>query len=285
MSDALIVGLISLSGSLIVALISLAGVLFTLSRNQRQHDNSIAAERQKSREEKEFAAKQKSLMRATECTVKFLHYLVSLPVRELPANGETDPALQEIGAAFFELHFYCSVETIKEVNKLNVILTKAALDVSTIKTDSVLLISFIKAIESRIDSVEKRYDIVSAEIASILKTDAKSPLVSFYIKELGKHEKELVELRNHKSDLMKSNYRAVESCRDELIKHLGSIADGVATIMVLARKELNFPVDEKLYLAMMKEMTQTQFENMNSAITAIRNKILSAINSPPISKS
>lgn len=274
-----------MSDALIVALISLLGVLFTLSRNQSQHDKTIAEDRRKSREEKEFAAKQKALMRATESVIKFLHYLVSLPIRELPANGESDPALQEFGVAFAELHFYCTVETIKEVNRLNVILTKAALDIAKAKVDSVMLIATIKAIDSKINSLERRSEVVNTEIGSILRTDPKNPLVSFYIEQLKGHEQELVGLRNNKIDLVKSNYRAVEACRDEVLKHLKSIAEAVATILVLARKELNFPVNEDLYLTMMKEMMQIQFENANSAIVEIRSKILAKIEAQSVSRS
>jgi hypothetical protein len=84
---------------------------------------------------------------------------------------------------------------------------------------------------------------------------------------------DIATLRTRLGPLLHAKYLAIEKCRDVVKKNLPIILESARDILLLARKELNFPIVEKQYRLLIDENIVTVTRFSNELIVEVRKKI------------
>ena len=255
------------------AFVALLGVLLTLRANQRNFETNLREEREKVREEREFLAKHNALLSAAESVTRFLNYYMTLSDRELPKDGTIPDEVSEMAVTLNRLHFYCGMDTIKRSIAMSQILSRSYTQALKAKMPSMFIAEDIKVIDLQIATMEKMNSQLQQEIVALLSTDYSSPLLISHRQQLATNFKSIAELHAKKTDLIKAKYHATEACRDVIVKDLKEVYEALCNILLMARRELAFPIDEREYTTMLTKVAESTFANMESLLDEIRAEI------------
>jgi hypothetical protein len=262
-------------GVIVGAIISFLGVLLTLRWNQRVHEGNLSEERRKTREEREFSAKQAVLLAASDAVTRFITYYLSLADRTLPSDGIVAEEVAEIGVAMNRLHFYCSIETIEKAAHLGQVLSKAFTESIIAKMPSAFINEDLKAIDTQILGLEKMNANFQEEIKSILQCDPHNPLIISHRNQLAQNFKTIADLHGNRVELIKQKYIETEKCRDVIKQNLKTIYDALRDVLLFARQELSFSIDQERYKALITEQTESTIRNLEECLAEIRKQVLS----------
>jgi hypothetical protein len=261
-------------GVIVGALISFVGVLLTLRWNQRVHEDNLREERRKIKEEREFSAKQAALLAASDAVTRFITYYLSLADRTLPSDGVVADEVIEIGVAMNRLHFYCSIETIEKATHLGQVLSDALTEAITAKMPSALINGDLKAIDIQILGLEKIYANLQEEIKLILQQDPHNPLIISQRDQLAQISQTIADLHGKRVELIKQKYIETEKCRDVIKQNLKTIYDALRDVLLFARQELSFSIDQERYKALITKQTESTIRNLEKFLAEIRKQIL-----------
>jgi len=263
----------SFIGVIVGGLISLAGVLFTLRWNQKLHENNLREERRKIKEEREFSSKQAAFLFASEALVRFLHYYISLPDRILPSDGTVPEEITEFRVAFTRLHFYCKLETIKELASLEQILTKAYCEAIKAKMPSGFIDGDLKAIDVRISATEKMNTKVQDEIIAMLQSGPENPFLASRYEQKAKRFHEIADLEGQRVELIKRKYEETEKCLNVVMANMKIVNKSLSDVLLCARRELSFDIDEENYRTFMNKHTKSMDEVGENFLAEIHKQI------------
>jgi len=253
--------------------ISFAGVVITLRWNQKIHEDNLKEERRKKKEEREFFLKQAAFQAASEALARFIAYYVSLPERILPSDGTIPDEFTDLDVAFNGLHFYCGLETIEKTTHLGQILNEALAEAIKAKMPSGFIAGDVKAIDLRISGIEKMNLNIQGEIGAIYQSDQQSPLLVSRYELLAKNFETIEKAHAERVELIKRKYIETEKCRDVVLANLNTIYESARDLLMLARKELCFPVDEERYRAIMDERIESMRRTSGEFFTEIRKQV------------
>ncbi|GEM_PF-3690730 len=244
------------------ASVAFLGVLLTLRE-----------ERKKTKEEREFLAKHKALESAVVSVTRFLNYYITLPDRELPKNGTNPEEVSEMAVALNCLHFYCDIETINHSITMSQTLSKSYISALKAKMPSMFTTEGINALELQIVNLEKSNNQIQQEIIVLLSLNHSNPLLVSHRQQLADNLKNISELHEKKNDLIKAKYHETEACRDMIRKDLKEVYDTLRNVLLIARRELAFPIDERQYSNILNQATELALSEMDKFIDEIRSEV------------
>lgn len=256
-----------------VALFVFLGVLLTLKENQRRFETNLREEREKARKEREFLAKHKALLSAVESVTRFINYYITLPDRELPKDGTVPDEVAKMGVALNNLHFYCDIKSIQHSIDMSQILSTSFTKALKTKMPSMFIAEDIKIIDLQIVGLETMNSQFQQEILALLSSDSLNPLLISHRQQLATNFEKIAELHGRKIVLIKAKYHATETCRDTIRKDLKEIYEALGSVLLMARRELAFPIDENQYATMLNQATELALANMKSLFDEIRVQI------------
>lgn len=259
--------------TIIGALVSFLGVILTLRYNQRNFETNLREEREKTKKEREFTAKHKALVLAADSVVRFLQYYMTLPDRELPKDGTIPAEVAEMGVALNGLHFYCDIETIKHSVAMSQILSTAYSNVLKTKITPIFIAEEIKVVDLQIVEIKTINSQLQQEILVLLSSNPSNPLLTPHRQQLAVNFKKIAEFQERKVNLIKTKYYATEACRDVIRKDLEGVYGALCRVLLMARRELSFPIDEKQYSTMLSGATEIALANIDSLYKEIRSQI------------
>jgi len=248
--------------TIIGALVAFMGVLVALR-----------AERKKAKEERDFCVKHKVLESASESVIRFLDYYLTLPDRLLPQDGNIPDCVSEMSVALSRLHFYCGIETIKDAISMGKVLSNAYTNCLKTKMPAMFIAEEIKALDIEIAGFKEMDDNIQKQILALLPVDNTGAFVLSLRQNSADIYNKISGLYDKKSALIKKRYYATEVCRDEMRKHLKEVYGAVYKVLLMARKELSFPIDNKEYMYMINQTTEEALINMEKLYEEIRSEV------------
>ena len=255
------------------AFVALVSVLLTLRANQRNLETNLREEREKAREERKFLAKHKAILSAADSVTRFLNYYMTLSDRELPTDGIIPDAVSEMAVTLNRLHFYCGIDTIKQSMTMSQILSRSYAQAVKAKMPSMFIAEDIKGIDLQIAAMEKINGQLQQEIVALLSADYSSPLLVSHRQQLANNFKSIAELHAKKTELIKAKYHATEACRNVIVKDLKGVYEALCNVLLMARRELAFPIDEREYTTMLTQVTESTLADIESLLDEIRIEI------------
>ena len=262
----------TLLGVFIGGFISLVGVILTLRWNQKLHEENLREERRKTKEEREFSAKKDSLMSACEALARLIDYYFLIPDKNLPKDGNMPKEFTDLNVAFNRLHFYCSMETIEKTSRLSNVLGKAFIEALTARLKSGFIEIDIETIEQEISYLEKWNTSIRDEINALFQSEPENPLHVYNRELLAKNLRKMGDLSGKKCELIELKFVETEKCRDVVFSHIKTIYKSMSKVLMLARKELSFPIDEKKYRDLIVESIEETEKVLKEFFTSIRNQ-------------
>jgi hypothetical protein len=252
---------------------ALIGVFMTLWMSQRQLKITLQEERKKAKEERDFTAKHMAILAAVESVIRFYHYYLSLPDRELPTDGTIPDEVTEMGVSVSSLHFYCDLESIKYSMAMSQIFSEAYAKAVKAKMPIMFIIGDIKAIDGQILSFEKMNNQLQQEILALLPSNSSNTLVGALKQQVGTNFKTLADLNTRKNALIKEKYAATEVCRDVIKGDLRAVHESLRDVLLEARRELAFPIDEKAYADLINQSTDKALASIEQLYSEIRAQV------------
>jgi hypothetical protein len=259
--------------TIVGALSAFLGVLLTLRITQRNFETNLREEREKAREERAFHAKHKALLSAAESVTQFLNYYITLADRELPKDGTIPIEVSEMSVSLNRLHFYCDIDTIRQSTYMGEILSTSYAKALKAKMPSMFIAEDIKAVDIRIAALESMNDRFQQEIIALLGADPSSPLLISHRQQLATNFRNMAEFHSKKAELIKARYQATEACRDVIARDLKSVYEAIRAVLLMARRELVFPIDEVEYTALLTQSTDSALSQMESLIKDVRMEV------------
>jgi hypothetical protein len=263
----------SFIGVIIGGLISLTTVLLTLRWNQKLHEDNLKEERRKIKEEREFSSKQAAFMSASEALVRFLDYFVLLPDRILPSDGTVPEEITELSVAFTRLHFYCELETIEKITRLGQMLNEAISKAMKAKMPSGFIAEELKVIDVRKSAIEKMNTGIQDEIIAMLQSNPENPLLTSRYELQAKNFHEIGDLASKRVELIKLGYVETEKCRDVVRTNLRTIYESTRDVLLLARRELYFDIDQERYRIIIDKYMESMERTSEELFAEIRKQI------------
>lgn len=259
-----------MSDELIVGLLALLGVLLTLRWNQQTHESNLAEERRKQREEREFLAKQDALMRASDALVRFVTFFVTIPDRELEQGGRTPAEVTDLGVALNRLHFYCGIDALEGVMRLNRTLNLAFTEVMKARIPSSIIAVQLSGLDLEISSLEALSHRTHQEIVAFLQSDPASLEVASRWERLSESYARLSEFHGRRSALIRDKYISTEACRDVVVRYLPEVFAVLSSVLVLARDELQFSIDKARYASLMNDHSEKMAAALDDLMSTVR---------------
>ena len=266
MNDTILSALVGTGGALL-------GVFMTLWMNQRQLKITLQEEREKIKEEREFSAKHEAFVSAIDAVIRFYHYYVSLPDKELPTDGNVPTEVTQMGVALSNLHFYCGLEAIKNSVAMSQVFNEAYAKAIRAKIPSAFIAAEIKSIEIQISGIETINNQIQQEILVLLSSNSSTSTLLAHRQQVSTNLKLLSELQLKKIELIKSKYKATEDCRDIIKGDLRAVNDSLRDALLVARAELNFPIDKQAYAALINQSTEKALASIEDLYTEIRAQV------------
>ncbi|MHC4618689.1 MAG: hypothetical protein ACYTEQ_13160 [Planctomycetota bacterium] len=272
----------SFIGVIVGGLISLACVFLTLRWNQKLHEDNLREERRRIKEEREFSSKEAAFMLASEALTRFLSHYVSLPDRILPSDGTVAEEITELSVAFTRLHFYCELETIEKLTGLGQMLDEAFGEAIKVKLPSGFIAGDLKAIDVRKSAIEEMNTSVQEEITAMLQSDPENPLLASRYEQRAKNFQEMADLEGQRCELIKRGYVETEKCRDVVRANLRTIAESSRDVLLLARRELSFAIDEEMYRIVIDRSMESMERTVEGLFTEVRKQVAERMQSEAV---
>ena len=114
---------------------------------------------------------------------------------------------------------------------------------------------------------------IQQEVLVLLSGDKSNPLLTLLKQQLASNSKKISDFFEEKINLMKAKYRATEDCRDVIIKDLKEVYETLRGVLLIARKELAFPIDEEQYATMLNQATELALADTDKLIKEIRSEV------------
>jgi len=92
-------------------------------------------------------------------------------------------------------------------------------------------------------------------------------------KQLAQNFQRISECHGKKVELFKKKYQETEKCRDVVAKNIKTIYKASRDVLLLAREELEFPIDENQYKAIMDESIESMEKNLEELYVNIRSEV------------
>lgn len=258
-------------------LISLLGVLFALRQNQATFERNLKEERDKITQEREFSAKHKAFLAASEAVTHFIMYYVTLPDRELPKDGSIAQEVSAMSVTLSALHFFCGVETIRQTTALSQAMSVAFSEAMKSKLPVSVLGEDIKGVDIRIAGLEKLNEQLREEVIAILASDPSSPLLITNRQLIAENSEAISRLCSAKCDLMKRKYEETEKCRNVVMSSLPAVHEGLREVLLMARNELGFPIAADEYRSLISEATAKAQTSINDLLQKVRDEVVEKI--------
>lgn len=255
------------------AFVALLGVLLTLRANQKTFETNLREERDKIARDREYTAKHKAFLAASEAITRFAIFFSSIPDRDLPKNGITPDEITEISVSLNALHFFCGIETIRCTASLNQTLGEAYSEAIKSKLPAIFLDEELKNLDIKISGLEKLTKQIQKEILAILNSDPSNPLLFSYNQQAAANHELLANSYGEKSELIKVKYAAIEKCRDAVIKDLPLVYEGVKELLLMARQELDFQIEAGEYSKIISEATIVAQASTKSFLNEVRAQV------------
>ncbi len=180
--------------------------------------------------------------------------------------------------ALNSLHFYCGLETIKYAIRLGQVLNEVVSEAIKEKMPSAFIGEEIKLIDFQISNFEKMNSGIQQEILALLQSDNHSPLLISHREQLAENFKKIAELHSSKVELVKRKYLFTENCRDVIKKNLRPIHESCRDVLLLARRELSFPIDEAVYKNIMTASIDAAVQHLDELFSEIRKQVEEKMN-------
>lgn len=255
------------------ALVSFLGVILTLRRNQKIHETNIEEERRKAKEYREYSSKQNALIAASEAVSRFIAYYLSMVDRILPVDGTVAGEVTEMSVALNRLHFFCSLETIEKLTWLSGVLSESFTKVMIAKMASAFINEDLNVIDSQVLSLEKMNLSIQEEIKAILQSGCQDPLVINHRQQLAQNYHEISDLQGRKVELIKQKYIETEKCRDVLSQNIKPIYEALRDVLLLARQELSFPIEQERYKQIIDKQIELTVRQLEGFLVEIRKQV------------
>jgi hypothetical protein len=267
-------GLIPVVSAIIGGLITLAGVLLTLRWNERSNQSRLMEERRKTKEEREFASKQAAFMAASEAAIRYIHYFLSLADRPLPTDGAVVEEVTDLAVALSRLHFYCGIETVEKAIQLGRVLDNALAEALTAKMAPSFSTEDLKCIEVQLSGFENTNAHIQEEIVAMLQSDPQNPLLVSHRERSAEVYEEMAALCERKCEIIRQQFVETEKCRDAIQRNTRAIYEASRDVLLLARRELSFPIDEARYKDVMDQYLGEGAKQSADMFTELRRQCL-----------
>jgi gas vesicle protein len=264
----------SFSGAIVGGLITLAGVLITLRWNQRSNEAKAIEERRKTKEEREFSSRQAAFMAVSEAVIRYIHYFLSLADRALPVDGAVVEEVTMLGVALSRLHFYCSLPTIEKAARLSCVLDSAFAEALKAKMAPSFLAEDLKCIELELSALENTNAHIQEEIKAILQSDPQSPLIMSHRTRSAEIYQKMAAICETKCDIIRKQYIETEKCREVIRRNTKVIYESSRDFLLLARRELSFPIEETMYKDVMDRHIREVERQQEDTFAEIRRQCL-----------
>jgi hypothetical protein len=198
---------------------------------------------------------------------------MTLADREIPKDETIPIEVSEMAVSLNRLHFYCGIDTIRQSTRMGEILSTSYARALKAKMPSMFIGEEIKAVDIRIAALESMNDRFQQEIVALLGTDSLSPLLINHRQQLATNFGSIAEFYSKKVALAKARYQAIEACRDVIAQDLKGVYEAMRAVLLMARRELAFPIDEVEYAALLTQSTDSALAQMESLIKDVRTEI------------
>jgi hypothetical protein len=226
-------------------------------------------ERRKTKEERKFSSKQAAFMATSEAAIRYIHYFLSLADRPLPTNGAIEKEVTELAVALSRLHFYCGLETIEKAIQLSRVLDNALGEALMAKMAPSFSAEDLKCIEVQLAMLENTNAGIQEEITALLQSDPRNPLIVSHRKRSAEIYEEMASICERKCDIVRRQYIEAEKCRGTIQRNRRAIYEASRDVLLLARRELSFPIDETRYKNMMDQYlgeTEKQLADISAEV-------------------
>lgn len=92
--------------------------------------------------------------------------------------------------------------------------------------------------------------------------------------QLAQNYETIANLQSKKVVLIKQKYIETEKCRDVIAENLKAIYEPLKEILLLARKELSFPINEDQYRQIINTQTESDTKNIQNFLSEIREQVI-----------
>ena len=131
----------------------------------------------------------------------------------------------------------------------------------------------IKGIDIQIKNIETINDRLQQEILAFIATDTSNPLIVSYKHQMATNFRNIAELCSKKSSLFKDKFKAFETCLNVIIQDMTSVYESLPAVLLMARKELNFPINEAEYNSMLARSGDTALVDLRNLINEVKAEI------------
>jgi len=138
------------------------------------------------------------------------------------------------------------------------------------KIPSAFIMEELKIIDLEISGLERTNAILQEEIRALLFSDPKNSLILLHREQLAENFQSISDLQKRKAELFKNKYIETEKCRDVISRNLRIIYESSRDVLLLARKELNFPIEEENYSRIINERLNAMEVNLEKSYAVIR---------------
>lgn len=259
------------------AFVALLGVLLTLRANQKTFETNLREEREKVARDREYSAKHKAFLTASEAVTRFILLYISLPDRELPKNGTTSEEVSAMSVSLNALHFFCGIDTIRQTTALSQTLSRSFSEAMKLKLSAMFLDEDLKGIDIRISGLEKSNELLQQEILAMLGADPPSRLLISHRQQVATNYQVIADFHAKKGELFKQKYAATEKCRDAIMSNLPKVYEGLKEVLLMARQELGFPIEASEYSTIISESAASSQASVNSLLQEVRAQVLERI--------
>lgn len=115
--------------------------------------------------------------------------------------------------------------------------------------------------------------IIEEEIKSLLQSDPRNPLLISHRKQLSSNFQLIANLSGKLPELSRKKYLETEKCRDVVMKNLRTLYEASRDVLLLARKELSFPIDEGRYKSLMDDRIESMSKDIEELCQEVRKQV------------
>ena len=214
-------------------------------------DYKAEIDRTKTDDARKYEAKKASFLRASEAIAKALNYAMTLADRKLPSDGKTDPDLADFGPALVQLHYFSEYQTIEKALEFGRVFTHSIGEILRARLGALQFDWQINWQQQQIDERQKRLERLDEEMLILLRADVNHPLLPSLREAIQEGHRQLAELHGGNSELIGKQMAATAGCRAIIIQQLPAIFALSRDMLLCARRELNLPIENERYAALM----------------------------------
>ena len=138
---------------------------------------------------------------------------------------------------------------------------------------SVFIIADINGIDTQISRLETINKEIQQEILAVLSVVSVESAISTRRQQSAKNQQVISDLYAKKNSLLKAKYDAVENCRDVIKGDLREIYNAMKDMLLVSRKELGFPINEKEYSILIDQSTTAALVSIHNLYKEIRTQV------------